>query len=137
MMEEFGAIMGISNFDMILLPPKHVDPILLLEKVLSIPYRLGSSWSMNDGFDLHALVDHFFEVVDEECYPEALAVAILVGFFLTGDFSETDTVVLDPIGRMDKENLVPMILGETLNGLDELNEGMCPYFKGSLLLLQV
>ena len=90
---------------------------------------------MNDGFNLHALVDHFFEVVDEECYPEALVVAILVGFFLTGDFSETNIVVLDPIGRMDKENPIPMILGETLNGLDELNEGMCPYFKGSLLLL--
>jgi hypothetical protein len=48
--------MGISNFDQILLPPKQADPILLLDEVLSIPYRLGTSWSMNDGFDLHALV---------------------------------------------------------------------------------
>ena len=55
MMEEFGATMDFSNFDQILLPPKHADPILLLDEVLSIPYRLGSSWSMNDGFDLHAL----------------------------------------------------------------------------------
>jgi hypothetical protein len=55
MMEEFGAIMGISNFDQILLPPKHADPILLLDEVLSIPYILGFSWFMNDGFDLHAL----------------------------------------------------------------------------------
>ena len=113
MMEEFGAIMGISNFDQILLPPKHVDPILLLNEVLSIPYRLGSSWSMNDGFDLHTLVDHFSEAIDEECYPEALVVAILAGFFLTGDFSEIDTVVLDAIGRMNRENPVPMILGRT------------------------
>uniref|UniRef100_A0A2N9FI42 Aminotransferase-like plant mobile domain-containing protein n=1 Tax=Fagus sylvatica TaxID=28930 RepID=A0A2N9FI42_FAGSY len=135
MMEEFGAIMGISNFDQILLPPKHVDPILLLDEVLSIPYRLGSSWSMNDGFDLHTLVDHFSKAVDEECQPEALVVAVLAGFFLTGDFSEIDAVVLDAIGRMNRENSVPMILGETLNGLDELKEGMCPYFKGNPLLL--
>ena len=137
MMEKFGAIMGISNFDQILLPLKHADPILLLDEVLSIPYRLGSSWSMNDGFDLHALVDHFSEAVDEECYLEALTVTVLTGFFLTGDFFQIDTVVLDAIGGMDRENPIPMILGETLNGLDELKEGMCPYFKGSPLLLQV
>jgi hypothetical protein len=137
MMEEFGTIMGLSNFDHILLPPKHADPILFLDEFLSIPYRLGSSWSENDGFDLHALVDHFSEDVDEECYPKALAVAVLTGFFLTDDFSEVDVVVLDAVGCMDRENLVPMILGETLNGLDELKEGMCPYFKGSPLLLQV
>jgi hypothetical protein len=117
MMEEFGAIMGISNFDQILLPPKHADLVLLLDEVLSIPYRLGSSWSLNDGFDLHALVDHFSEAIDEEFYPEALDVAVLAGFFLTGDFSEIDVMVLDAIGRMDRENPVPMILGETLNGL--------------------
>uniref|UniRef100_A0A2N9EFH6 Aminotransferase-like plant mobile domain-containing protein n=1 Tax=Fagus sylvatica TaxID=28930 RepID=A0A2N9EFH6_FAGSY len=106
MMEEFGTIMGISNFDQILLPPKHADPVLLLDEVLSIPYRLGFSWSLNDGFDLYALVDHFFEAVDEECYPEALAVAILAGFFLTRDFSEIDAMVLDEICCMDRENLV-------------------------------
>ena len=102
--------MGISNFDQILLPSKHADPILLLDEVLSIPYRLGSSWSMNDGFDLHALVDHFSEAVDEECYPKVLVITVLVGFFLTSDISETDAVVLDAIGRMDRKNLVPMIL---------------------------
>uniref|UniRef100_A0A2N9EW55 Aminotransferase-like plant mobile domain-containing protein n=1 Tax=Fagus sylvatica TaxID=28930 RepID=A0A2N9EW55_FAGSY len=118
-------------------PPKHVDPVLLFDEVLSIPYRLGSSWSEIDGFDLHALMDQFSEAVDEECYPEALAIAVVAGFFLTGDFSEVDAVVLDAIGRMDRENIVPVILGETLNGLDKLKEGMCPYFKGSPLLLQI
>ena len=135
MMEEFGAIMGLSNFDHILLPPKHADHVLL-DEVLSIPYKLGASWCENDGFDLHALVNHFLEAVDE-CYPEALAVAVLTGFFLTGNFSEVDVVVLDAVGRIDKENFVPMILGETLNGLDDVKEGMCLYFKGSPLLLQV
>ena len=137
MMEEFGGIMGLSNFDHILLPPKHADPVLLLDEVLSILYRLGFSWFENNGFDLHALVDHFSEVVDEECYPEALAVAVLVGFFFTGDFSEVNAVVLDAVDRMDRENPVLMILGEMLNGLDELKESTCPYFKGNPLLLQV
>uniref|UniRef100_A0A2N9HSA8 Aminotransferase-like plant mobile domain-containing protein n=1 Tax=Fagus sylvatica TaxID=28930 RepID=A0A2N9HSA8_FAGSY len=75
--------------------------------------------------------------LDEECFPEALAIAVLVGFFLTGDFSKTDAVVLDAIGHVDRENHVLMILGETLNGLDELKESVCPYFKGSSLLLQI
>ncbi len=136
-MEKFGAIMSLSNFDRILLPPKDADPVFLLDEVLSIPYKLGASWSENDGFDLHALVNHFLEAVDEECYPEALVVAILAGFFLVGNFSKVDAVVLDVVGHMDRENPIPMILGETLNGLDEVKEGMCPYFKGSPLLLQV
>ena len=69
-------------------------------------------------------MDHFSEVVDEECYPEALAIATLAGFFLAGNFSEVNVVVLDIIGRINKENPVPMILGEMLNGLDDLKEGM-------------
>ena len=79
------------------------------------------------------MVDHFSEAVDEECYPEALAVVVLAGFFLTGNFFEADVVVLNAVGHMDRENLVPVILGEMLNGLDELKKGMCPYFKGSPL----
>ena len=60
-------------------------------------------------FGINTLVDHFSEAVDEECYPEALDVAVLAGFFLTGDFSKIDAVVLDAIGRMDRENLVPIV----------------------------
>jgi hypothetical protein len=137
MMEEFGAIIGLSNFNHILFPLKHADPVLLLDEVLSIPYKLGASWFENDGFDLHALVNHFSEVVDEESYPEALTVAVLPGFFLVGNFFKVDNVVLDVVNCMDRENPIPMILGETLNGLDKVKEGMCPYFKGSPLLLQV
>ena len=82
-------------------------------------------------------MNHFLEAVDEECYPEALVVAILAGFFLVGNFSKVDAVVLDTVGRMDRENPISMILGETLNGLDEVKGGMCPYFKRSPLLLQL
>jgi hypothetical protein len=52
--------MGLSNFDNILLPPLAVDPIILLDEILSIPYKVGASWAKNGAFDLHALVNHFF-----------------------------------------------------------------------------
>ena len=123
-MEVFGAIMGLSNFDNILLPPLAANPIILLNEILSLSYKVGAIWVEKDGFDVHAQVDHFSEVVDEECYPEALAIATLAGFFLAGNFSEVNVVVLDIIGRINKENPVPMILGEMLNGLDDLKEGM-------------
>ena len=61
--------MGLSGFDTILLPPLAADIIVLLDEILSIPYKLGPSWSENDYFDLHALVDHFSKAVDDECYP--------------------------------------------------------------------
>ena len=35
------------------------------------------------------------------------------------------------------DNLVPMILAKTLNGLDDLKGSVCDNFKGSPLLLQV
>ena len=35
------------------------------------------------------------------------------------------------------DNLVPMILAKTLNGLDDLKDSVCDNFKGSPLLLQV
>jgi hypothetical protein len=68
-MVEFGTIMGLSGFDTILLPSLAADIIVLLYEILSIPYKLGTSWFENDYFDLHALVDHFSEAVDDECYP--------------------------------------------------------------------
>ena len=69
--------------------------------------------------------------------PWGLAVATLANFFLASDFSEVDAVVLDVVGHFDKKNPVPMILGETLNGLDEMKEGGCIYFKGSPLFVWV
>jgi hypothetical protein len=54
MMEVFGAIMGLSNFDNILLPPLAADPIILLDEILSLPYKVGTVWAENDCFDVHA-----------------------------------------------------------------------------------
>lgn len=42
MIEEFSAIMGISNFKNILLPPLEADPIVLVDKILGIPYKVGT-----------------------------------------------------------------------------------------------
>lgn len=42
MKKEFGAIIGITTFDSILLPSLEVDPIILLDEVSSVPYRIGA-----------------------------------------------------------------------------------------------
>jgi hypothetical protein len=137
MIEEFGSIIGVTNLDNILIPPLEAAPIALLDEILGILYKVGTGWAENNGFDLHALVDYFSKVVDEECHLEALAITTLASFFLIGDFSEVDVMVHDVVGRMDKENHVPMILGEILNGHDDVKEGGCIYFKQRPLLLQV
>ncbi len=54
MMEVFGAIMGLSNFDNILLPPLAANSIILLDEILSLPYKVGTVWAENDCFDVHA-----------------------------------------------------------------------------------
>ena len=53
-MEVFGAIMGLSNFDNILLPPLAANPIILLNEILSLSYKVGAIWVEKDGFDVHA-----------------------------------------------------------------------------------
>uniref|UniRef100_A0A2N9F082 Plastocyanin-like domain-containing protein n=1 Tax=Fagus sylvatica TaxID=28930 RepID=A0A2N9F082_FAGSY len=116
MKKEFGAIISITTFDSILLPSLEVDPIILLDEVSSVPYRI---------------------VANDECHSEALATTTLTGFFLTSDFVEVDVMVLDTVGRMDRENHVPMILVETLNDPNDIEEGKCTFVKGSLLLLQL
>ena len=54
MMEVFGAIMGLSNFDNILFPPLAANPIILLNEILSLSYKVGAIWVEKDGFDVHA-----------------------------------------------------------------------------------
>uniref|UniRef100_A0A2N9J440 Uncharacterized protein n=1 Tax=Fagus sylvatica TaxID=28930 RepID=A0A2N9J440_FAGSY len=56
---------------------------------------------------------------DNEHYHRALGVAVLVGFFLVGDFEAMDPKIIDIIIMLGIDNLVPMILAETLNDLDD------------------
>ena len=48
-----------------------------------------------------------------------------------------DPKIVDIVDLLGTDNPVPMILVETLNGLDNLKDGTCHHFKGSPLLLQV
>ena len=45
--------------------------------------------------------------------------------------------IVDIVKMLGTNNLAPMILAETLNGLDDLKDGACHHFKGSPLLLRV
>jgi hypothetical protein len=63
--------------------------------------------------------------------------AILVGFFLVGDFEAINPKIIDITAMLCTNILAPMILIETLNGLDDLKDDVYGYFKGSPLLLQV
>ena len=71
------------SFDQILLPPKHVDPVLLLDEVLSVPYRLGSSWSsrtvMRASVELHPLGSATIGVLRDRVLTGLL---VCTGFFL-------------------------------------------------------
>ena len=57
--------------------------------------------------------------------------------FLVGDFEGLDPKIIDIVDMLGTDNPVPMILAKTLNGLDDLKDGIFHHFKGSPLLLQV
>jgi hypothetical protein len=81
--------MVITKFDKILLPSLEVDPIILLDEVLGVPYKVGAIWPTNSyGFDLHPLVDLFSTSEGKECYFEALDIATWLDFsWLLGCYS--------------------------------------------------
>jgi hypothetical protein len=45
--------------------------------------------------------------------------------------------MVDIVEMLGTDDPTPMILAETLDGLDDLKDGTCHHFKGSPLLLQV
>jgi hypothetical protein len=136
MIEEFATLMNHTDLRYILLPPKHKRALDILDECLGILYSLGRTW-LKKGFNLRALVEYFRDRRDNEHYHRALVVAVLAGFFLVGDFEAIEPNIIDITTMLGTNNLVIMILIETLNGLDDLKDDTCYYFKGSPLLLQV
>ena len=79
-------------------------------------------------------MEYFRDRQDNEYYHCALMVVVLAGFFLVGDFEAMDPKIIDITTMIGTNNLVPMILTETLNGSDDLKDDTCHYFRGSPLL---
>ena len=136
MIEEFTTLMNHTDLSYILLPPKRKRALDILDDWLGIPYSLERTW-LKKGFNLRALMEYFRDRQDNEHYHRALVVAVLAGFLLVRDFEATGPNIIDITTMLGTNNLVPMILVETLNGLDDLKDDTCHYFKGSPLLLQV
>jgi hypothetical protein len=123
MIEEFAALMNHSDLRYVLFPPKCRNALDILDEHLGVPYSLGRTW-LKDGVNLRVLVEYFKDKRDNE-------------HFLVGDFEALDRKIIDIVDMLGTDNLVPMILAKTLNGLDDLKDGIFHHFKGSPLLLQV
>ena len=115
--------MNHTNFRHILLPQKRRKALDILDECLGVPYSLGRTW-LKDGVNLRVLVEYFKDKRDNE-------------HFLVGDFEGLDPKIIDIVDMLGTDNPVPMILAKTLNGLDDLKDGIFHHFKGSPLLLQV
>jgi hypothetical protein len=100
----------------------------ILDECLGIPYSLRRTWLKKE-VNLRTLAKYFRERRDNEHYHRALGVAVLVGFFLVGDFEAMDPKIIDIIIMLGIDNLVPMILAETLNDLDDRKDDTWHYFK--------
>uniref|UniRef100_A0A2N9J470 Uncharacterized protein n=1 Tax=Fagus sylvatica TaxID=28930 RepID=A0A2N9J470_FAGSY len=126
-----------NNADLhILLPQKRRRALDILDECLGVPYSLGRTW-LKDRVDFRALVEYFKDKRDNEHYHYALMVAVLAGFFLVGNFEAIDPKIVNIVEMLGTGNSAPMILAETLNGLDDLKDGTCHHFKRNPLLLQI
>jgi hypothetical protein len=128
--------MNHTDFRHILLPQKRRRALDILDECLGVPYSLGRTW-LKDRVDFRALVEYFKDKRDNEHYHYALVVAVLAGFFLVGNFEAIDPKIVNIVEMLGTCNSAPMILAETLNGLDDLKDGTCHHFKRNPLLLQV
>lgn len=139
-MEEFEAIMGITKPHRILmLLDSEFHLLTKIHSTLRIPKSKLCFWLSNSALDFHSFVDYFRGPCSADCFQstQALAMSFQGVLFLVHSLTRLDPILIDIMVQMMGENIVPMILAETLNGLDDMKREKADYLKGSPSLLYV
>uniref|UniRef100_A0A7N2MMY2 Aminotransferase-like plant mobile domain-containing protein n=1 Tax=Quercus lobata TaxID=97700 RepID=A0A7N2MMY2_QUELO len=137
--EEFGAIMGNKNMESVLFSAYHFDPIKILCNYLDYPLKdMNEVIDKDLSFDLELLIDLYWR---DNCPSDtrfwSMRVMILAAFFFVSDLEKVDSMLCGVAVEGKDKNLAPMILAETLMGLDKVAKGETQDFTGSPLLLQM
>lgn len=142
--EEFAAYLRGFQSEVPIIPELNKSMSRVLRSKLGLSSGAATFATRGDTLNIQYLVTEFGPVGDEDDLNWqsrrrfALSICVLAAYFLVSSFGPVNPMLVgiaEQIGQ--RKNVVPLILGETLVGLDQVQAGATPTFGGSPLLLQV
>ena len=142
--EEFQALLGYRPRDQVISPTSLVSFPKILVKLLGL--NLNEARSLMRGGELHILqlIERFspegdpYDRVHQGRRRIAFCLGVLACFLLAPNNGKASPALADVMAQMiEGKDLIPMVLAETLLGLDAVHAGVTNNFAGSPLLLQV
>lgn len=145
--EEFQALLEYRPRKSIVVPTIQVSAVTTLQTMLSLSRSKAVQFLPHGEFNVLRLIEHFRPMGDpnDEAYQKrrraALCIALLARYLLVpGNGKVSHSLAMVTSQMLEDKNIVPLILAETLLGLDQIcakgAEGTL-LFAGSPLLLQV
>jgi hypothetical protein len=142
--EEFAAYLRGYQSEVPVIPGFNRNMSRMLSTTLNISH--GAARFLLEGGSLNILriIAEFSPTGDEDNMEWqarrrfALTICILAAYFLVSSFGPVDPLLVGIADQLaERKNIVPLVLGETLVGLDRVRAGQTTTFGGSPLLLQV
>lgn len=130
--EEFHAYLGGFNLEMPVIPLHGVNFANVLSAKLGISNKAAKSMFQGGIINIPRIIAQF--------HPEgfALCLCLLAAFlFVQSDGQASSSLVGVAMQIEERKDVAPMVLAETLMGLDRVHAGDTDVFEGSALLLQV
>ena len=130
--EEFHAYLGGFNLDIPVVPVYGIGYAEILSRKLGLSNNAARSMMEGGVINIARLISQF--------RPEgfALCLVILAAFlFVRTDYQANSALVGVAMQIEERKDVAPMVLAETLIGLDRVRAGQTNIFEGSALLLLV
>ncbi|KAI8537837.1 hypothetical protein RHMOL_Rhmol09G0055100 [Rhododendron molle] len=143
--EEFQAYLrGFTDCEVLAIPPFQEDMSQLLEAKLNIPDELSASIIQNGNLNIVRLIELYGpegalgDYVGQAHRRFVLSVYTLAAYMLIPANGEVSPSIVSMALQMDaRKNIMPVVLAETLMGLDLVKSGQTSWFSGCPLLLQL
>ncbi|KAM7469003.1 hypothetical protein LguiA_007186 [Lonicera macranthoides] len=138
--EEFSWLLRSDVCLPMAVPIEEIGPRDMLIALLAIPQAACDGFISDGLLDLHKMVRFFHRYEDRASYGVGRTAAALIclvsDMLLVTGSSRVDPTILSLIYHArNGESIVPIVLAETLNGLDDIQRGASPFFRGSPRLL--
>ena len=142
--EEFRVISGIEISDIPILPRSRFGYLGELKKLCGGSERENGALIHGSALDVMGLVRKFKDCAHPHDAASigqrrnALCICVFAGFLLASPVGITSVGLIDVVSQfLDRQDPIPLVLAETIGGLDRIRDGDSAIFGGSPLLLQV
>ena len=141
--EEFNAINGEPENNILILPTIGGDLVALVQALLGVSLDMSQHWCVFNKLNIHSIFAYFSQLTipvagrTYSYYLNAFCLCLLARYFLVHETICIDRRVCWVVSDLSRGNTVGMTLAKTLNGLDVVHWKEANFFAGSSFLLRV